>query len=190
MGHSIASVKVFGRRLGTPGTFKVSVQGVDGSQLPDGVELASGSVNANVWTTDVGGAWYEITLDSPYFLTDNVMYALVFTAPDNPGGEPDMIMLRSNNVDADYTRGHYCSRAGGGGSWYKDTDKDFYFEEWSATTKFEYYDTGGTTWNGLHGDAMYAQTFTPQFNFNPPADIVTYKRLVAAGNNTVWYEDI
>lgn len=187
--HYIASVKILGRRVGTPGTFKVSVQGVNGDQLPDGSEIASGTVNANDWTTDAAGIWYTITLDSPVVLTGNIMYALVFTTPDAPDGEPDQAMLRSHNVDGAYASGHYCSWARGGSSWSKDTAKDFYFEEWSASTKFQYYDSGGTTWNGLFADGRYAQTFTPLAGV-ALIPVATYKRLVAAGNNEIWYEDI
>ena len=47
----------------------------------------------------------------------------------------------------------------------------------------------GSSWSSPSATRdMNFRTYTT--TFNPPVDIISYKRLVAAASNTIWYEDI
>lgn len=70
--------------------------------------------------------------------------------------------LKQDSTSPTYTRGHHCSGVyvGGNDIWSVYTTRDQVFKE--------------------YGESVFA----------PPTDIVTYKRLVAAAADTIWYEDI
>jgi len=53
---------------------------------------------------------------------------------------------------------------------------------------YEYSNNDGGTWASTGSDFMFE--VWGQLTFRPPNDVVTLRRLVAAANNKIWYEDI
>jgi len=155
-------VKVLASRQDLPGNLHVGIQAVDESGNPDGNDIFSGYASGDDWTEYPPGEWVTVTFTSPIELAADTTYALVFTAPDAVGGDPAKgINLWNDFSGATYPNGDYFWYSG---SWAKTTGRDFGFELW--------------------GDEY---VFTPP---NSGPDITQIKRIVAAANNKIWYEDI
>jgi hypothetical protein len=71
----------YGARTGTPPTYTISLQGVDGSGNPDGVIKGGGSPASVAFTppadATIDGLWQWKTLDNPYICTRGEFLALV-----------------------------------------------------------------------------------------------------------------
>ena len=81
----LTSVKLFSYRTGSPGTCYVGLRAVDANHKPTGVDLATGTASANGWSTDYHGAFNEVTLNTPYTLTNGTEYAIVVRVPGGDG---------------------------------------------------------------------------------------------------------
>lgn len=84
----------YGARANTPPTFKISLQGVDASGLPDGTVLGGGSPASATFTPPADaswdGTWQWVTLDNSYLTTRGQLLCIViehssgaFTATDS-----------------------------------------------------------------------------------------------------------
>ena len=94
--HKVTSLRLNLYRLGNPGNLTVSIQGTDGSGLPDGNVLWAGSLQENLITTDTGGAWNRIPVPD-LGLTAGARYAIVLDAPEGTGEDCAVYWACSTN---------------------------------------------------------------------------------------------
>lgn len=128
--HTITSVvlkfhKVDGGNLGT--TITVEIQGVDGSNKPDGTAICSGTLaTADVQEYNNTPRTFTISLGSGATLMANTRYAIVC----NVDGDAGSYIVWWYTLSNAYTTGDFCESANSGSSWTLDTSaKDFWFEE-------------------------------------------------------------
>lgn len=167
--YTVTHVKILSNRIGSPGTFKAVIQGVDSNGLPDGNDLASGTIDGDTMN-EHPEQWNTITFDSPVTLDPDTTYAIVLSTPDEPA-DTDVVQIKTDGSSPTYANGKFA--------WY------------SAGT--------GYTWifaSGPERDLMF-EIYGADFIFTPPSpgsdgknNMVTLKRLVAAANSKIWYEDI
>lgn len=204
--YTISRVRLKLYKTGSPGNITVHIQGVDGSDEPDNSDKASGSASTGSLTTDSGGEWIEILLDVPVELTNGIRYAIVLKAP---GSDADnQIGWRrqaSNNL---YANGRIFWTPDAGSDWYTTTNYDHVFETYSGAGTI-YADLAGTGGGTGGGSAILGKTTMANLvgtgggiGGGSAALIVsgfpsegagvsrTYKRVVAAGNDQIFYEDI
>jgi|GEM_PF-3032669 len=123
--ETTASIKLKMLRVGSPGTLTVSIKATDGNGLPTGGDLCSGTINANTFTTDAAGDWYEITWGTAYALTSNTKYAIVCRATAGDGS--NYVNWRYDGSSPSYTGGAYGTSTDSGSSWSGDATKDTMF---------------------------------------------------------------
>jgi hypothetical protein len=112
--HTVTSVKLKLYRVGTPGTFVVSIRATDEDGYPTGSDLTSGTIDGNALTTSTTGSWYEITV-TEYVLSANTKYAIVCRAPN--GDSSNQVVLRRDASDPTYEGGSNGASYDGGSSW-------------------------------------------------------------------------
>lgn len=177
--HKITSVKLLMFKEGSPGTVTVSIQGVDGSDHPDGSDLCSGTIDGNSLTTNTNGVWYEITLGDGSNLSADTKYAIVVRAPDGSIGNE--VHCRSDRTDPTYVDGCRERSLDGGSSWTSYTGEDFMFEDWGEPL---YTIHEKTVTDGLKvGDAlikMPIKTFSDGIAMSDVVSKAVYKTLVDA----------
>lgn len=126
--HTITEVKLLAWRELSPGTLTVRIRATDGSGLPTGADLASGTYNANTLTTNPAGEWITITLSAGYALSAGVKYAIVVTVTGTGLNNFNWIADSSSPT---YSGGNTVfSDADAGTTWTANTGRDFMFEEW------------------------------------------------------------
>ena len=88
VGFKITSVKLLVYKAGTPGNLTVSIQGVGGSNEPDGSDIAGLAITVSPtnYTTTTTGQWVEYTFPTPTELSATTRYAIVMRAV---GGDND-----------------------------------------------------------------------------------------------------
>ena len=123
--HTISSVKLLMWKGGSPGTITVAIRAVDGSGLPTGSDLSTGTTNGDTLTTDPAGEVREITMSS-YELQASTKYALlmksaVYSPPTN------WAFANILSSGSSYTGGHFLYYEA---SWNELAGADFYFEIW------------------------------------------------------------
>jgi hypothetical protein len=125
--HTINMVKLKLNTNGAnPGTINVLIQGVDGSNKPDGNTLASGSADAS----GVGvspGSWLSVLLGAGTTLSVSTQYAIVTY---QTGGTANHLMWRQDNAGATYAGGMRNYSTDSGSTWAQDSSRDMMFEEW------------------------------------------------------------
>jgi len=125
--HFIYSVKIYAKKAaGSPGNVTVSIQGVDGSNHPDGNDLCSKVLSADGWSGS--NEWHEFIMTTNPELSNGVMYAVVVEGTD--GDSSNYIRWHYDNADASYAGGSMEESHDGGSSWITQTGDDAYFEEW------------------------------------------------------------
>ncbi|MDY6957631.1 MAG: hypothetical protein SVK08_00605 [Halobacteriota archaeon] len=133
--HTVARVRIKAYRFGSPGTVTIGIRAVDGSGLPTGADLASGTVDGDTFTTIAAGEWYSIDLGGGYDSTADTKYAIVARA--TAGDASNYIGWRVDNTSPTYTGGEFCSLADSGSSWIGLSGTDTMFEEWGVFNKYE-----------------------------------------------------
>ncbi|GAI83424.1 unnamed protein product [marine sediment metagenome] len=126
--HKITSVKLLLFRKGLPGIVTASIRATDGSGLPNGADLCSGTIDGDTLTTDEAGAWYEITLGDGYNLDADTKYAIVIRAPT--GTVTKTVEWRADISSPTYPGGCYNGSNNSGVDWFANSNYDFMFEEW------------------------------------------------------------
>ena len=111
--HTVTSVKIKACRYGNPGTLTLSIRATSGS-LPTGGDLTSGTIDANTFTTDTAGAWYEITV-TLYLLSASIMYAIVCRC--SSGNGTNYSQWRLGTGAGTYPNGASVSSSNSGSSW-------------------------------------------------------------------------
>jgi hypothetical protein len=177
-GHTVSSVKIKAYRVGSPGTFTLSIRATS-SGLPTGGDLTSGSVNANSWSTQA--TWISIPV-TQFTLSASTKYAIVCRS--SVGDANNYFCWQCDTTSPTYTGGNRAYSLNSGGSWSADNAQDFMFEVWSGSDKqcYEFYDTGDDDWGGNRGSAACWQAQT--FSVGSTAHVVTSVKLklFKAGN--------
>ena len=128
LSFTITSVKLLVLREGSPGTVTVSIQGVDGSNKPDGSDVASITDDPSAYTTSSSGEWIEYTFASPYLLSATTRYAIVVRAAG--GSSENDIKWRADSSSPAYTNGEILTSTDSGNSWTAISSIDALFETW------------------------------------------------------------
>ena len=163
---------------------------------PSGADLTSGSILGSAVTEGSPGTFIEIPLTS-YALADATKYAIVVRVDTNS------CYWRADNSSPTYDGGNGCSSTNSGVAWTTGS-YDFMFEVYgSSTTYSELSGTiegAGALSGNLSSDSISELSGTiagigamsgnlGSVLVNISSDI-NYKRLVAAGSNGFYYEDI
>ncbi|HUU63138.1 MAG TPA: hypothetical protein VMX96_04365 [Dehalococcoidia bacterium] len=130
--HIITSVKIKAFRVGSPGTVTASIRATDVNGKPTGVDLCSGTIDGNGFTTDTAGVLYEITLGAGTALAASTKYAILIKAPS---GDTSNYVQGLGAGGNPYAGGQLCGSSDNGVNWtiYADYDKNF--EDWGTTTQ-------------------------------------------------------
>lgn len=178
--YNISSVKVKLFRVGTPGTVTVGIRATDGDGKPTGADLVSGTLDGNSLTTDSAGEWKEVSFGSPYSLSAATVYAIVVRAPSGSGPNRGDWKKQTGNA---YANGDYAYSSDSGSSWIVNDTADHNFETYGDPPA-TYADCAGTCAGvgAASGDLGFTAVFIEHS--------ALYRRLVAAGNDQIWYEDI
>jgi hypothetical protein len=124
-GHTVSTVKIKACRVGSPGTFTLSIR-TTSNGLPTGSDLTSGNVNANLWSTTP--TWISIPV-TQYSLSANTKYAIVCRSSN--GDANNYFCWRCDTTSPSYTGGNRAYSLNSGSSWSADNNQDFMFEVWS-----------------------------------------------------------
>jgi len=120
--HTITSVKLLLYRTNSPHTMTVGIRATSGAH-PTGNDLTSGTINADTFTTNTAGAWYQITV-TEYTPSTNTKYAIVGRVPDS-----GVASVAWRCADS-YTGGNFEDSGNSGASWTTYTAYDGMFEVW------------------------------------------------------------
>ena len=126
--HTITSVKLKLYRVGSPGTITVGIRATS-SGKPTGNDLCSGTYDGNSITTNIAGAWYEITFGAGYNLSAGTVYAIVVRAT-SANGSTSYVEWRMDGSSSTYSGGQYYSSGDSGSTWDGTSSYDFMFEDW------------------------------------------------------------
>jgi len=74
----VASVGIKAYRVGNPGTLNLYLKN---GPHPVGSNIATGTIDANTFTTDITGTWYYINLSTSTVLLDGNAYDVILSAP-------------------------------------------------------------------------------------------------------------
>jgi len=112
--HDISAVAIKAYRLGLPGATTISIRNVDSNEKPTGTDLATGSLDVDVLTTDNQGEWVSIQL-TKFRIKQGVKYAIVIAAP--PGSSlTEYLKFKCKNTDV-YSGGNVWYSANSGSTW-------------------------------------------------------------------------
>ena len=159
--YSIGSIKALIFRTGSPGTITASIRATDGSGFPTGSDINSVTGTTNGNT---------LPTDSPYEWREITLSSPVSVT----SGTKYAIVLRA----ADGSVSNYFS-------WRLNISDEYAGGTWSLSLN------SGSTWGNFGDDTsdFLFEVYTG-FVFQPPVDIVTYRRIVAACADKIYYEDI
>lgn len=129
--HTLTSVKfrVWRGTGDTPGVATLSLQGVDGSDKPDGSDLATATSDSDTWIEGSPGSLIEWTFASPVVVVAGVRLALVINVPGSSVAEPVTVGYNVNGTPH-YTGGEFGTSADGGSSWILSANVEFEFYEY------------------------------------------------------------
>lgn len=199
--YTIGSVKLKLQRAGLGNNITVEIWATTAGK-PSGVALASGTFDTSIVTTTPGGDWYEISL-TPYALSDATVYAIVMSSSD--GNVSNHVLWRYQTIGA-YADGVFWKSADSGVSWSEVNvnSGDAMFETYDYAVT--YVDIAGALpgSSALVGDfstlgfvdivGALAGTGTLAALITPLTLVLNTQsgktRLVAAGDNQIWYEDV
>lgn len=137
--HILTKVSIFCYKVvsgGEVGDLTIGIYLTDEDGYPTGSVLCSGSISGDSITSDSGGEWKEVTLNTPYILEATVQYAIVIDA--RSGSATAKIVWKVDSVGS-YVNGVFSTSADSGSSWTGSPG-----EEYDGTFK-EYGDTVPTT---------------------------------------------
>jgi hypothetical protein len=173
--YSIESVQLKLFKTGTPGTVTVTIQETNGL-IPTGVILATATKNGNDFLADPG-QYEEFIFGSTANLSSGTMYAICVSSAVTG------LSWRRDFPTPTYVGGWMLLNSGSG--WTRNTSYDCTFKTYGTLT--------GTNWD--IGTLVVTGIMSVILNnistsFYAPTNIVTYKHLLVAGNDTLYYEDI
>lgn len=133
IGHTITSVFLYLRKIGSPGDLTVSIRATSGG-VPTGSDLATGTLlEADIPSSE---GLVEVAL-SEYALVADTKYAIIWRALD---GDANNYVRTYMDANALYTRGTFGDSDDSGENWY-DYGEDGYdvpFQEWGNPLGFPY----------------------------------------------------
>jgi hypothetical protein len=129
--YTLVSVKLKMFRISSPGTLTIRIRAIEDG-YPHGPDLITGTINANTFTVNEAGDWYEIVLSVPCNLDSTTQYAIVANY-NNAGGSigwrrdddgasgGNMVYSDSSGID------HSWANSGGGtvGAMYENWGEDY-----------------------------------------------------------------
>ena len=199
--YTIGSVKVLlYRDEGTsPGTITCDLYSTSAG-LPTGAALATGTFNGNTLPEGAGNAiWQEISFTVPYALSTATMYAIALYSGDGATAA----WWRYDGSSPTYTGGTFVYYFGG---WTANSGRDNMFELYSyesatyvdASVSIETeVDVLVSAETVAYVDAAVA--ISAEFDIDISAylktevtgtSLISNKRIIAVGNDQLWYEDI
>lgn len=122
--HTVNKVMLKCLRSGLPGTVTLEVYATDGSGLPTGAALTSGTFNGDS-ISDASAEEVFVTV-TDYALTASTKYALVAR---RGGDASNKLLWRRDESSPTYTGGARVFSANAGVSWSEDTTRDYIFKE-------------------------------------------------------------
>lgn len=127
---TMTSVKLLVYRIGSPGTVTISIQGVDGSNKPDGSDIAGLSItdDPSTYTISSSGLWVEYVFSAPAILSATTRYAIVMRTAS--GDLDNRVMPRADISSPAYTNGESLISPNSGSSWTAVASADILFETW------------------------------------------------------------
>jgi hypothetical protein len=130
LSFTITSVKLLVFRKGSPGTVTVSIQGVDGSNKPDGSDITGLSItdDPSGYTTSSSGEWIEYIFPTPYTLSATTRYAIVIRTAS--GDADNRVSWRADSSSPTYTNGEILTSVDSGSNWTAVSSIDALFETW------------------------------------------------------------
>lgn len=204
-GFTATYVELLLYRSGSGGNVTVSIKAVDGSNHPTGADLAvSNAVDCTGITTVHTGAWITFTFLSSVELSASTTYAIVAR---NDTAIANTIRWNVDTATPSYANGNFVTSSDSGANWTTRT-WDSNFRVWgeasvtyselsgtiTGTSSVENADLNLITWSNLVGTITAVSTVGPASlgSVTVAIDVETsyVKRLVAAGNNQIWIEDI
>lgn len=192
------------RNVRVTGAITASIHNTSSSLPSTLIASADATYEAGDLTTDTGGEWITFDFSSGVPLLASTMYALVLKKPTSGN-----VYWLCDQLSPTYTGGNYCYSNDSGTTWIANTARDFMFEVWSGSEGASYVDAAGsftispvfsgTAALGSYIDAAGNFTISPVFSGTAiEANTVrgcggilnkTISRLVADGNNALYYED-
>ena len=159
--------------FGTPGTGQVSVYATNASGYPTGAILGYGTFNANTITTDGGGEWVNISMNTNVSVSATTKYALVMN--DSTADAGNRILLLQDRSAPTYTGGFSVASDTAGVTWLTSGESwDTLFKTWDnsslGTTITLEYPTNGSTLSDV-GSNFTVSGLSGSYNFTN----VTYK---------------
>ena len=183
---------------GDCGTITVSIKAVDGVGKPTGADLAFGTFAGASLTTSY--AWITFDLGAGTALTNGTEYAIVVKA-SAAGSSPNRLSIGIDD-DPVYGGNRFFS-TNGESSWNGPFTQDLYFEAYSAGESVSLSGTisitlassanlslGVVNVSGTIAIVLLSNANLLFSKLIRPSASLTIKRVVAAGNNQIWYEDI
>ncbi len=125
--HIISSVRVKVHRVGSPGTFTISIRAIT-NDLPSGADLAVGTMNGNAVTTNTDGEWIDITFSTGALAVASTKYAIVCRCAGAAGG--NYLAWHADTTSPTYAGGSLVQSGDSGTSWQEATESDEMFEEY------------------------------------------------------------
>ena len=215
--YSISSVSLKLYRTSTPGLITVGIRAVDVDSKPTGADLASGTTDGDTLPTGSPYEWRTITFAAPYALSSGTKYAVVMRCV---GGTGKSVSWRFDSSGSSYSGGTFCSSTNAGSSWSVSSSYDFMFETYGVTihevsgaAAIVAGQSGNLTGmfllsgpvaavfglsSFLSSNIFVGSVLPITMAMNAPRlfklfktdHTVPIRRLIAAGNNQIWYEVI
>lgn len=201
--YNVSSVKLgVGKSSPDPvGSIVVSIREVDGAGKPTGDDLCYVEIN-DFSSFDLNLDWIEFTFGSSASLTNGEKYAIIIKGEGYLTSGYVKWYYDSGNG---YAGGHMIYSNTEGATWSTPGTNDAMFETHTSTSYVDLAGTGGGTGGGSgvleiaysyvdfagtgggSGDGSGALIVS---GFPHDEKSLTHKRLIAIGNNQLWYEDI
>lgn len=123
--HTINEIRVFGYREGEPGTITISLRETDGTGVPFGSDLTSGTFDGDAVTNSTAGAWCAVAITETNLDYDSV-YAVVMRA--EVGDTDNSFHIKIDESTPSYSDGSAIESSDSGVTWSADTSSDTYFQ--------------------------------------------------------------
>jgi hypothetical protein len=144
--HTVTSVKLYGYKLGSPGTVTVYIHATTAGK-PSGVALCSGTTDGDTLPASTPFEWREITLGAGAALSASTQYAIVVKSA---GADASNAFKWRCSSLAGYAGGSYGTSGDSGTNWTMNTAFDFLFEEIEQGVAASAIDTeNGIAWAGI-----------------------------------------
>lgn len=157
------SIKAWRSGFGSPGTVTAVITSTDGSGLPTGSDLSTGTYNGNNFSFISPGGWYDFTMSAATLEAD-AKYALILKATS--GSAANYVNWRDDKSSPSYSGGNMCVSTNSGTSWTSETTADAMFKIYGKGKHTEVYDSyTSNDDDGYLFDTFrkYGQSFTTSF---------------------------